>query len=212
MWCRRGRLGVSGLFRADLPVYEGTQRIVRTTGEKVLNDASGLSATPIHKHLTLTEDADDALAGVIRRELAEAKAEGRHINVGAARHSMGGQAIPRNGVALTFDNGAVEIDSSRQTYLTHAGARWSNVIAALDPAGFSPKVMQSNNDFGIAATYSVNAHGWPFCPWGRRRSCGWYAIGGFVDVLTKPECRSVQPRHGWLRADQVIVDLEVEMV
>src|SRR5690606_30072966 len=30
-----------------------------------------------------------------------------------------------------------------------------------DPIGFSPKVMQSNNDFGVAATYSVNAHGWP---------------------------------------------------
>ena len=35
------------------------------------------------------------------------------------------------------------------------------MIAALDPIGFGPKVMQSNNDFGVAATFSVNAHGWP---------------------------------------------------
>ena len=42
-----------------------------------------------------------------------------------------------------------------------AGARWRQVIGALDPAGFSPAVMQSNHDFGVAATLSVNAHGWP---------------------------------------------------
>ncbi|MCZ4263242.1 FAD-binding protein, partial [Limimaricola sp. G21655-S1] len=46
-------------------------------------------------------------------------------------------------------------------YKAHAGARWSQIIAALDLAGWSPKVMQSNNDFGVAATFSVNAHGWP---------------------------------------------------
>ena len=34
--------------------------------------------------------------------------------------------------------------------------------------GFSPAVMQSNNDFGVASTFSVNAHGWPvpFGPFG----------------------------------------------
>ncbi|MEM8537032.1 MAG: FAD-binding oxidoreductase, partial [Pseudomonadota bacterium] len=83
------------------------------------------------------------------------------LNVGAARHSMGGQAIPRNGTAVSFDNGAVEIDSAARRFRCHAGARWSQVIAALDPAGLSPMVMQSNHDFGVAATYSVNAHGWP---------------------------------------------------
>ena len=46
-------------------------------------------------------------------------------------------------------------------YRVHAGARWGQVIAALDQVGMSPKVMQSNNDFGVAATFCVNAHGWP---------------------------------------------------
>jgi FAD/FMN-containing dehydrogenase len=38
----------------------------------------------------------------------------------------------------------------------------------LDAIGFSPAVMQSNNDFGVAGTFSVNAHGWPvpFGPFG----------------------------------------------
>ena len=35
------------------------------------------------------------------------------------------------------------------------------MIASLDALGFSPAVMQSNNDFGVASTFSVNAHGWP---------------------------------------------------
>jgi FAD/FMN-containing dehydrogenase len=42
-----------------------------------------------------------------------------------------------------------------------AGARWADVIKYLDPIGFSPTVMQSNNDFGVASTFCVNAHGWP---------------------------------------------------
>lgn len=131
------------------------------TGPNILNDASGLSATPIHSHVTLTQDNGPALADAIRAEMKSAAAEGRSVNIGAARHSMGGQAIPRNGHALTFDNGQIEADTAVGTYRVHAGARWSQVIAALDPLGFSPKVMQSNNDFGLAATFSVNAHGWP---------------------------------------------------
>ena len=43
-----------------------------------------------------------------------------------------------------------------ETYRVEAGARWSQVIRALDPLGFSPAVMQSNHDFGAAATLSVS--------------------------------------------------------
>ncbi|WP_299859484.1 FAD-binding oxidoreductase [uncultured Roseobacter sp.] len=136
--------------------------------ELTLNDASELSATPVHRHITLTEDPTDALVDRLRAEMAEARSGGRPINIGAARHSMGGQAIPKGGHAVTFDNGLVELDSQAKTYRVHAGARWSQVIAALDPMGFSPQVMQSNHDFGVAATFCVNAHGWavPFGPMG----------------------------------------------
>lgn len=137
-------------------------------GETILNDASELSATPVHKHIVMKEDPGAVLVDRLRSEMGEARAEGRPINIGAARHSMGGQAIPRDGHAITFDNGFAEIDSAARTYRTHAGARWSQVIAALDPAGLSPQVMQSNHDFGVAATFCVNAHGWavPFGPMG----------------------------------------------
>ena len=56
---------------------------------------------------------------------------------------------------------SVEPDTSARTYRVAAGTRWHQVIAALDPIGWGPAVMQSNADFGVASTFAVNAHGWP---------------------------------------------------
>jgi FAD/FMN-containing dehydrogenase len=42
-----------------------------------------------------------------------------------------------------------------------AGTRWHHVIRTLDPLGFSVAVMQSNSDFSVGGTLSVNAHSWP---------------------------------------------------
>ena len=144
-----------------VPTVAGTRRIVPTGTENTLNDASLLNETPVFRHSIVPNDPDEALIDILRVEMAEARAEGRPFNIGAARHSMGGHAIPKDGHAITFDNALVEPDTANQTYRVHAGARWSDVITALDPIGFSPKVMQSNNDFGVAATFCVNAHGWP---------------------------------------------------
>jgi FAD/FMN-containing dehydrogenase len=142
------------------PSIDGLGMIQPAGGEGVLNDASLLSETPVFRHRIVTEQGD-ALVAVLRAEMAEARAAGRAFNIGAARHSMGGHAIPKDGHAVTFDAPAVEIDSAAMTYRVQAGTRWHQVIAALEPAGLSPKVMQSNADFGVASTYSVNAHGWP---------------------------------------------------
>lgn len=148
-------------FTPAKPTLEGTRSLEPAGTATTLNDASGLSETPIHRHVTLKNDPGTQLVADIRSELREAAESGMPFNVGAARHSMGGQAIPRNGIAVTYDNGWIEPDTSNGIYRVHAGARWSQVIAALDPLGFGPKVMQSNHDFGVAATFCVNAHGWP---------------------------------------------------
>ncbi|MFD1880431.1 FAD-dependent oxidoreductase [Paracoccus pacificus] len=126
-----------------------------------LNDASLLSATPIAKHIVIAEKRSDKMIAELRALLAEARGSGQPLCLSAARHSMGGQSIPREGIALTWDSAGIEIDTENQLYRCESGARWSQIIAALDPVGLSPKVMQSNNDFGIGATFSVNAHGWP---------------------------------------------------
>lgn len=208
--------GLSRWFEPDLPAYDGTARIIAPTGDKILNDASGLSTTKIHKHMIIKEDVGDTLISIIRREIIEAKAENRPLNVGAARHSMGGQAIPRDGTAITFDNGALEIDAAAQTYHAHAGARWSEVIAALDPAGWSPKVMQSNHNFGLAGTFSVNAHGWPvpFGPMGSTvRSLRMVLPSGDLVTCSPTENADLfYHAMGGYGLIGVIIDMEVEMV
>ena len=146
---------------SKVPPISGTTSLQPTGGEGTLNDASLLNETPVAKHIVLRENPGDALIRRIREEIDTAREDGRPFNIGAARHSMGGHAIPRDGNAVTFNSGFMELDSAAETYRVHAGARWSQVIAGLDPLGFGPKVMQSNNDFGVAATFCVNAHGWP---------------------------------------------------
>ncbi|MCV6593227.1 MAG: FAD-binding oxidoreductase [Silicimonas sp.] len=148
-------------YGSKVPPVTATRQVTPSGGAETLNDASLLNETPIFRHITVQENAGEAVIARLRAEMSEARAEGRPFNIGAARHSMGGHAIPPGGHAVTFDNGFVEADIASQTYRVHPGARWSQVITALDARGMSPKVMQSNNDFGVAATFAVNAHGWP---------------------------------------------------
>lgn len=154
--------GFAGVkLSSDVPPLDGTRSLQPRFAEGTLNDASLLSETPVFRHTVMQDDPGEALIVRLRGELAEARAARRPFNIGAARHSMGGHAIPAEGHAVTFDNGIVAPDIAAGTCRVHAGARWRQVIAALDPIGFGPKVMQSNNDFGVAATFCVNAHGWP---------------------------------------------------
>lgn len=167
-WTRRaflvgagGALGAAGARAVTAPSLAGAGLMAPRPREGVLNDASLLSETPVASHAVLREEPGRALVAALRAELGAAAAEGRSVGIGAARHSMGAHAIPRDGRAVTLDSAWLEADPGARTMRVHAGARWRDVIAALDPLGLSPKVMQSNHDFGVAATFSVNAHGWP---------------------------------------------------
>lgn len=180
-----------------------------------LNDASRLSATPIHVHSRPTSHGD-ALVEAFRTELAAARADNRPVCVSAARHSMGGQAIPRNGHAVTVDNAWIEPDTNAGTYLVNGGARWSQIIAALDPIGFSPAVMQSNHDFGVAATFSVNAHGWPvpYGPMGATvRSLRMVLPSGDLVTASRRENPDLfAMAMGGYGLVGLIVDMEIDMV
>ncbi|MDR7147114.1 FAD-binding oxidoreductase [Rhizobium sp. BE258] len=130
-------------------------------GGAILNDAGELSPTPVAQHLTFSEPPQQALVDRLRATLADARSNGQPVAASAARHSMGGHSLPLNGAALTLDQDWLEADTAAKTYRVAAGTRWSTIISKLDAIGFSPAVMQSNNDFGVASTFSVNAHGWP---------------------------------------------------
>lgn len=134
----------------------------------VLNDVSGLNPTPVAKHIVLAEDPKAAFVSRLRSELKEARNLRRPVVASAARHTMGGQSLAKGGLAVTLDQTWLEADTGSNAYKVAAGARWHTVLRELDAIGYSPAVMQSNNDFGVAGTFSVNAHGWPvpFGPFG----------------------------------------------
>lgn len=188
--------------------------IGRAEQRLVMNDASRLNPTPLFRHWHVRTGEADFVAG-LRRELKEAAANGRPVAIGAARHSMGGQSLVRNGVAMTFDVDQCELDSAAGTYRVHAGTRWHQVIAKLDPAGFSPAVMQSNADFGVGATFSVNAHGWPtpYGPFGStvRSIRLMLADGSIVTCSPTENAELFALAMGGYGLIGVILDLEVEM-
>ena len=157
-----GGAGGYALARATAPGLPGLEGVPRAApaGPGTLNDASLLSPTPVAVHRTPEALGTDEALDLLRAELRAAREAGQPLCVSAARHSMGGHAIPRDGRAITLPHMPIEIDAAARRYRAGGGSRWSDAIAELDPAGLSPAVMQSNNDFGLAATFSVNAHGW----------------------------------------------------
>ena len=185
-------------------------------GATILNDASELSPVRVARHVMVEQAPDDALVDAIRAEIAEARGEGRPVAVGAARHSMGGQSLAADGTALTFRQQWMEPDTAASTFRTAAGTRWSTVIAELDRIGFSPAVMQSNNDFGVASTFCVNAHGWPvpYGPFGStvRSFRMVMADGELVECSREANRDLFELQMGGYGLAGIIVDLVVDMV
>jgi len=194
----------------------GLARVGRAAPREILDDASGLNPTPVYRHWRTSESREAEFLARLRVELREAAAERRAFCVGAARHSMGGQAIARDGTAATFDVDSVEIDRVAKTFRAHAGTRWHQVIAHLDREGFSPAVMQSNSDFGIGSTFCVNAHGWPtpFGPFGAtvRRFRMMLASGDVVVCSPTENTELFGLSMGGYGLTGVLLDLDVDMV
>ena len=182
----------------------------------IVNDASRLNPTPVTRHWVVAPNEETAFVERLRTELKEAAAAKRPVAVGAARHSMGGQSIPRDGTAISLNIIRVDPDTSKKTFRANAGTRWRDVIAKLDPMGFSPAVMQSNNDFGVASTFSVNAHGWPV-PYGPFGSTV-QSIRLMLSDGTIVTCSSTENAElfglamGGYGLVGIIVDMEVAMV
>jgi len=182
----------------------------------IINDASRLNPTSVARHIALKAAPSDDVVGRIRQEIASAAAEKRPFAIGTARHSMGGQSIPKDGVAITLTGGHIDIDSAKKTYRVGAGMRWSEVIRALDAQGFSPAVMQSNSDFGVGSTFCVNSHGWPtrYGPFGTtvRSAQIVLADGQLVECSRTREPELFALAMGGYGLFGAIVDLELDMV
>lgn len=99
------------------------------------------------------------------RQLGElvqrARREHLKISVSGARHSQGGHTLYPGGLAIDMlPFHGMSLDEKNALLTVGAGARWSQVVPFLDQRGFSVAIMQSNNDFSVGGSLSVNCHGW----------------------------------------------------
>jgi FAD/FMN-containing dehydrogenase len=187
----------------------------RPSAPFMLDDASRLNATPINRQAILTSTDEGKLLHELRATLGEAASAGRPVAIGGARHSMGGQSLPRNGIAASFAAAAIEPDREKRIYRVSAGARWRDVIRVLDPIGFSPAVTQSNHDFSVGGTLSVNAHGWPvpFGPFGStvRRFRIMLADGSVVTCSNSENAELFRLAVGGYGLFGIVIDAELAM-
>jgi FAD/FMN-containing dehydrogenase len=125
-----------------------------------VDDASRLDATPVAEVWDIPSDpaaAEEQLRALVRR----AAAANVPVSIAGTRHSLGGHAIARDGIVidmLPFRH--VRFDEAAGIVRVGAGARWFEVLDVLNRHGRSVAVMQSNNDFSVGGSISVNCHGW----------------------------------------------------
>ncbi|WP_217698990.1 FAD-binding oxidoreductase [Prosthecobacter debontii] len=114
--------------------------------------------------LKLSSNPDSA-EQELREFLREAQVKKAHVSIAGARHSMGGQTLGQSGCytvdMLGLDDiGPVFAEGSRRWVTVEAGARWKDIVPELRKQGYAPKIMQSNSDFSVGGSLSVNCHGW----------------------------------------------------
>lgn len=125
-----------------------------------VDDASRLNQTKVGEVWPVPSDRDEAEAQ-LQTLLARARRDKLKVAIAGAKHSMGGHTIAPDGVVinmLPFKH--MELDAEQKRLKVGAGARWKEIVPYLDARGLSVAVMQSNNDFTVGGSISVNAHGW----------------------------------------------------
>ena len=132
------------------PVNSLTDREVDDAGEVNLSSHGGV--------INLSSDLNESIL-LIREALTRAKNENLKIMPMGARHSMGKQSFQEGAILLnTLSMNGMEMDG--ELLKAQAGARWFEVINFLGSKGMTVEIMQSNADFSVGGTLSVNAHGW----------------------------------------------------
>ncbi|GIG02467.1 FAD-binding oxidoreductase [Catellatospora citrea] len=127
----------------------------------LLDDASRINPTAVRGVLYAAPAPDDTarVVGPLLRRITAG--DDPALAVAGVRHSMGGQSMLAGGWVLdTRPMNQISLDSASRVVRVGAGATWRDLIPVLNAAGFSPKVMQSNHDFSVGGSLSVNCHGW----------------------------------------------------
>ena len=133
-----------------------------TTPAGMIDDASSLNATPVREIWPVPRDP--ALAEQQLQELLLRARRGKvKLSIAGARHSMGGHSIAPDGIVIDMTPFRhMQLDTDAKILTVGSGAIWHDILAYLDPLGFSVQVMQSNDSFTVGGSISVNCHGWQF--------------------------------------------------
>ncbi len=129
-----------------------------TLSETHINDASGLNETIHSGIIKLNSDLNKSILQ-LTETLNLALSSGKKMIPIGARHSMGKQSIERNAIHIDLSHlNGMKLEEG--LLRVQAGATWEEVLQFLAPLGLSVQVMQSNADFSVGGSISVNAHGW----------------------------------------------------
>src|SRR6185503_3864430 len=125
-----------------------------------VDDASRLNRTSVAEVWAVPEDVA-AAESQLQKLLERARTDKVGVAIAGAKHSMGGHTICAEGIVIDMlPFRRMELDTQRQILSVGAGARWKEIIPYLDARGFSVSIMQSNHDFSVGGSLSVNCHGW----------------------------------------------------
>ena len=158
-WIRRSLFFTAFVLIVGLPVFMLLRTWATDSHELVVDvpgtsdDSSGLERGQVLARLPA--DSPET----VQAALLEAKRRGCKVSIAGARHSQGGHTLTDGGLQLDMTAMAdMRLDSD--ALVVGAGAIWRDVIRFLDTRGRSVAIMQSDADFSVGGTISVNAHGW----------------------------------------------------
>ena len=147
-----------GLRVAQFYITDRSEEPAILPNERYVDDASKINRVEHSGIIELTSDLNKSIL-LVRNVLVRAKRDGLKVMPMGARHSMGKQSFQEGAILLnTLPMNAMEMDGS--FLKVQAGARWFEVIKFLADFGLTVEIMQSNADFSVGGTLSVNAHGW----------------------------------------------------
>jgi FAD/FMN-containing dehydrogenase len=127
----------------------------------LLDDASELDATVVRGITFAADSTEQTAQRMIPLLQSISRGSEPSLVVSGARHSMGGHSLLSGGWVMdALPMNSVTVDAAARTARVGGGATWKDVIQVLNAAGFAPKVMQSNHDFTVGGSLSVNCHGW----------------------------------------------------
>jgi FAD/FMN-containing dehydrogenase len=131
-----------------------------STPRGFVNDASGLSLTPVDTVVDVTPDRGQVVAQ-LQAVLAHARQHQLPVSIAGARHSMGGHTMHPGGLVLNLrPYRFLELDTAANLLTVGAGALWQEALDYLDRRGKSVAVMQAFSSFTVGGSLSVNGHGW----------------------------------------------------